>query len=83
MPAAFSARRIVYCCASAKVMNRKTVYDAPFNISFQLTLGDWPREPRSSDWEIDSAQEMGYGRAAQFIVEPVGKPCFGSRDFGK
>ena len=41
---------------------------APLNMSVQLTLGDWPREPRSSNWEIDSAQEVGDRRATDLIV---------------
>ena len=41
---------------------------APLNMSVQLTLGDWPREPRSSNWEIDSAQEVGDRRATDLAV---------------
>ena len=41
---------------------------APLNMSVQLTLGDWPREPRSSNWEIDSAPEVVDRRATDLAV---------------
>ena len=41
---------------------------APLNMSVQLTLGHWPRERRSSNWEIDVVQQIGYRRATDLIV---------------
>ena len=55
----------------------------PDNISFELTLFELASGARVNQVRAPNGPRNSGGSAAQFIVEPVGKPCFGSRDLGK